>query len=383
MLIARRARPSAVFDENSIVQDKLAIRSLGPVSGNGHIPRESVALFRSLNACITLGSLAHPIEARNAQLLPAWQARGRHFEGMTRASWAESLMATTDRSFEQNVDLLRGAISDDPAWRLDIAKRGGGAVPDDALLVLPTAALMFWSRPRVFIEATDVLEQLLVNSDLGDDLPVGLFRPPMPACFIRFGTAFQKAIVPAPHSDRFGEYRLQGVYVFDSQGPQNRTLAFIPIFEFPGISKFGSSSADLIISDATYSLNTHVQDIFQNTNEGPHFASIVQIVAKVFFYMQQPQVVRVEEHAYTTAQDQLTRLGAKKTAKLQRQIPRLYDRVVLGPHEALGQDQGELSPHMRRGHFRLQPYGPQSSLRKVIFVAPTWVRPDKLGSQAC
>lgn len=364
------------------MQGKLAVPSPEPSIAKEAVHRESIALFRSLNACITLGSLAHPVQGRNAQLLPAWQARGHHVEGMTRASWAESLMATTDRSFEQNVDLLRGTISDDPAWRLDIAKRGAGAVPDDGLLVLPTAALMFWSRPRVLIEATDVLEQLLVNSDLGDDLPVGLFRPPMPACFIRFGKAFQKAIVPAPHSDRFGEYRLQGVYVFDSQGPQHRTLAFIPIFEFPDINKFGSSSADLIISDATYSLNTHVQDVFEKTCEGQNFASIVQIVAKVFFYMEQPQVVRVEEGAYTAAQDQLTRLGAKKAAKLQRQIPRLYDRVVLGPHEALGQDQGELSPHMRRGHFRLQPYGPQSSLRKVIFVAPTWVRPDKLASKA-
>ncbi|MBR8206458.1 hypothetical protein KDW80_28245, partial [Burkholderia vietnamiensis] len=29
-------------------------------------------------------------------------------------------------------------------------------------------------------------------------------------------------------------------------------------------------------------------------------------------------------------------------------------------------------------HFKMQPHGPQSSLRKVIFVGPTIVRSDKL-----
>ena len=364
------------------MQDRLAIKPPATVIPDKFIPRESMALFRSFNACITLGSLAHPIEARNGQLPVTWQARCRHFASVTGSNRTESLMATPERGFEQSIDLLRETISDDPAWHLDIAKRSGGLVPRDSSLVLPTAALMFWSRPRVFIEATDVLEQLLVNSDLGDDLPVGLFRPPMPACYIRFGEAFRKAIVPVPDYDQFGKWRLQGVYVFDSQGPQNRALAFVPIYELPDIRKYAASSADLVISDETYSLNAHIQDVKKDVSERPHFAAIVQIVAKVFFYMQQPQVVQVEQNAYTTAQDQLTRLGAKKAAKLQRQIPRLYDRVVLGPHEALGQDQGELSPHMRRGHFRLQPYGPQSSLRKVIFVAPTWVRPDKLVPQA-
>lgn len=36
-----------------------------------------------------------------------------------------------------------------------------------------------------------------------------------------------------------------------------------------------------------------------------------------------------------------------------------------------------LSTHFRRGHFRRQPYGPESSLRKTIFVAPTMVNADK------
>jgi hypothetical protein len=90
------------------MQDKPPVRSPGPTIPNEALPRGSIALFRGFNACITLGSLAHPIEARNAQLLSAWQDRGRR---------NDLLMATTERSLEQNIDLLGDTISADPAWR--------------------------------------------------------------------------------------------------------------------------------------------------------------------------------------------------------------------------------------------------------------------------
>ncbi len=80
---------------------------------------------------------------------------------------------------------------------------------------------------------------------------------------------------------------------------------------------------------------------------------------------------------------QLTQRCNKKAAKLQRPPTRIYDRVVLGPADFVHHQCGESSPHLRRGHFCLQSCGTQSSLRKVIFLAPTWVRGDRLvGQQA-
>ncbi|WP_269145876.1 hypothetical protein [Burkholderia pseudomultivorans] len=38
----------------------------------------------------------------------------------------------------------------------------------------------------------------------------------------------------------------------------------------------------------------------------------------------------------------------------------------------------EKSPHWRRSHFKMQPHGPQSSLRKVTFLGPMVARSDKL-----
>lgn len=74
-------------------------------------------------------------------------------------------------------------------------------------------------------------------------------------------------------------------------------------------------------------------------------------------------------------------MGSRKAAKLRRQTERLYDRVVLGPDTLpahLHGVSGEMSPHWRRGHFRMQAHGPRLSLRKVMFISPTIVRADRL-----
>ena len=69
--------------------------------------------------------------------------------------------------------------------------------------------------------------------------------------------------------------------------------------------------------------------------------------------------------------------SSSKREKAMRQAARLYDRVVIGP-EHLPSDlrdidtdrSGGIRPHVRRGHFRAQAYGPQHSLRR-----PQWIQP--------
>ncbi|WP_157771949.1 hypothetical protein [Ralstonia solanacearum] len=342
------------------------------------VARDVAALFHGINACIDMSGRLHPIEGRNGGITPAWRTWTRSSERAATSSLAESLMATTRRSFEQNVALLCDAIRADPAWRaglIDVERR---IAHDNVSLIPPTAALMFWSRQHMLIEPTAALEQWLVHSDVGPDLPCGLFRPPAPACFIRIGDTFRDALTLPPMQAVIGNPRLQGVYVFDSSREENRAVAIVPIFEMLDLGTYGACSIELVINDEAHPLNEQIAQTCQGTELGQYFASLAQIVAKVFFYMEQPQAVHIEERSYSLAEDQLKHLGAKKAAKLVRRIPQLYDRIVLGPRELAAHAHGEVSPHLRRGHFRLQPHGPQSSLRKVIFLAPTWVRADRL-----
>ncbi len=344
------------------------------------VARDVTALFHGINACIDMSGLPHPIEGRNGGITPAWQAWTRSSEGATARSLAESLMATTRRSFEQNVALLCDAIRDDPAWRAGLVDVERRIERDNVSLIPPTAALMFWSRQHQLIEPTAALEQWLVHSDLGPDLPCALFRPPAPACFIRIGDTFRDALTLPPTQAMIGNPRLQGVYVFDSSREENRAVAIVPIFEMLDMGTYGACSIELVIDDEEHPLGERISQTCQGTDLGDYFSSLARVVAKVFFYMEQPQAILIEERPHSTAQDQLGRLGTKKAAKLARKITQRYDRIMLGPQTLALHAHGEVSPHLRRGHFRLQPHGPRSSLRKVIFLAPTWVRADRLAN---
>jgi hypothetical protein len=71
-------------------------------------------------------------------------------------------------------------------------------------------------------------------------------------------------------------------------------------------------------------------------------------------------------------------------------VKRLYDRYVLGPDvmapelqsacsaDSRGHTGRTVVTHWRRGHFRSQTHGPQGSLRKIIFVLPTIIHPERL-----
>ncbi len=108
---------------------------------------------------------------------------------------------------------------------------------------------------------------------------------------------------------------------------------------------------------------------------------MAQLCVKVFLYLRAAQAQQVNENLYSRTLAHLQRVGQKKAAKVHRQLEKLYDRIVLGPQTMAVHkhgEHGEMSPHWRRGHFRMQPHGPQNQLRKVLFIAPTLVRGDKL-----
>lgn len=239
---------------------------------------------------------------------------------------------------------------------------------------------MFWFRQHILVEPNAVLEHLLVHSDIGDDLPCALFRPPVPAAFIRLGEAFRDAVPLPPRYGLNAPVQLQRLYVFHSTRELNRVVSMVPVFEAPALGIFCANTIELVINDEARSLNAEILEV-SSRSQGEHFTAIAKIAAKVFFYIEQAHGVQVEDHSHSIAAERMKGRGAKKAARLTRQILGLYDRIILGPHAIPGCPPGERSPHLRRGHFRLQPYGPQSSLRKVIFLAPTWIHADRLMSR--
>lgn len=356
------------------------IDSHGTLAKTASTPPESLAFFSALNASANVRSgRLHPVCARNSGLLAAWNA----LESQYGAS-PLSRIGRVSRNFEENLCLVRDGVARDPLWRQGRIKVGDDPRNIDDSLALATAQLMFWTRRHAVIEPTDALECLLVDSDLGADLPADLFRPPLPACFIRFGKAFQDAVVPARARPDFGAHLLQGVYVFESVRTEQRALTLVPIYVMRESARVAGGRIEMIIVEETDPLEQIIGEISApaGAGQGAHLASVAGLLAKVFLYMGLARTPQIEQRDYTLAQERLGRIGPKKAAKLQRQIEERYDRIVLGPQEIHLHGHGEVSPHLRRGHFRMQPHGPQLSLRKLLFIAPTWVRADKLEATA-
>ncbi len=349
-----------------------------PNSGTGSSIPSKPALFASLRASVTPTTLPQPIGARNTGLVDDWQAWLAKHPDIQEAAAMGDLMKNVHCRLGDAVGLFKHALQSHPYWHDGRAAIAGGERGETAVITMGTAPLMFWSRSHLLIESTPALEQLLVHSDIGEDLPASLFQAPAPACFLRFGKIFQDGVVPAPEHLQADKRELTGVYVFDGRNQGVRSIDLVCVFLLPALGAYSMRTIELIFHDENESILAQIRSACQSTELETHLVSIAQMVAKLFFYIQQPNAVQVEERPYSTAQNQLTQRGSKKAAKLLRQIPRIYDRVVLGPADFVHHQHGELSPHLRRGHFRLQPYGPQSSLRKVIFLAPTWVRADRL-----
>lgn len=364
--------PSSTSPQRTVTQ--LNRQTCATVAKKSGLPPQSLALVAAMNDCWVAGPRLPPVTGRNCGLVQAWRGLvPRHGPLMVNA------MAETPHHFGENLELFRDILRIDP-----LSKGGFLRGIDDPLdagrYTLPVANLMFWMRPHAIIEPTDALERLLVHSDLGDDLPLDLFRPPFPACFIRFGKAFRQAVAEVAPPIAAGV--LQGVYVFESQRNGQRRVALVPVTESPGQPRLMSGSLELIVRDEAMPMGQQIRLI---CGEGEGFMAdydetVMGLVAKVFLYMSLVETVQIEEREYTTTEERARRLGPKKAARFLRLLPDLYDRYVVGPESIHLSTHGEVSAHMRRGHFRMQPHGPQLAFRKVIFIAPTWVRADKLGA---
>jgi hypothetical protein len=104
----------------------------------------------------------------------------------------------------------------------------------------------------------------------------------------------------------------------------------------------------------------------------PMYAAVSYVV-KVFLYMALRQARCIEHSEYDETMKRIAGLGVKKRARLVQRSTSLYNGIVVGPadlpHDLNGRSGNGVSPHWRRGHFRMQAFGVGKLERKLIFVA--------------
>ncbi|KVU66024.1 hypothetical protein WK73_28085 [Burkholderia ubonensis] len=108
----------------------------------------------------------------------------------------------------------------------------------------------------------------------------------------------------------------------------------------------------------------------------------MEMCIKVMLYLQTAGAVRIDEMRGDDTMARLARVGNRKVSRIERQLASRYNRIIVGPARIEQHAGDEMSPHWRSGHLRMQPHGPQNSLRKLIFIAPTLIRADRLGHDA-
>jgi hypothetical protein len=120
----------------------------------------------------------------------------------------------------------------------------------------------------------------------------------------------------------------------------------------------------------------------------PYWESVLDYAIKMLPYLTVRDAHVVHDRAYSGAWRDLSGLGKRQRAERLSEIEMLYDRYIVGPavldvgaarSASANEENGEVRGHWRRAHFRMQPHGPQSSLRKLAFIGPTIVRSDRLG----
>lgn len=264
--------------------------------------------------------------------------------------------------------------------------------------ILLTAAMMlcFWMRQGRFYEPSRSLDRMLASSDIAHDLPLSLLKPPVRTL----------CIVPPPEQRQHCA-GAESILVFQNRAISQNADGQIETIDdgalllhaFWPTNELGATSLGLMLlcTDESKTVRHAVDEAVQNqvtlanrtaqVNLPAQWAPFIDYVAKVLLYLSLNDAVLREERPYSVAPKVFAGLGKRRRNEKLAELEQLYDRYIVGSESLLrgdsaGHSHHDVSAHWRRGHFRLQPHGPQLSLRKVIFVAPTLVRADRLSPDA-
>jgi hypothetical protein len=267
-----------------------------------------------------------------------------------------------------------------------------------AMLQTSCDLLTFWLRRGALYEPTLPLGNLLGGVDMAEDMPMRYLQPPVPALCIlppwqqRHLCAGAAAVTIFSHDP------------FNLQTPASRTLMFmahrltddgaiVDQLELPVTDEDASLAATVDRVARSSTLNTRLSP---QTEPGTieeaieSWRKVLDYVVKVLLYLATDGAMLHEIKPYTAAPRDFAGLGRRKRELRQAAIEQLYDRYIVGPqtasdwageHASLLGAHGQLTPHWRRGHLRMQAHGPHMTLRKPMFIKPTVVRADLLAGE--
>lgn len=304
---------------------------------------------------------------------------------------------------------------------IDTARMGAGNAYDAAveqaahLLMLPARHALAGSR---YFQTRDNLNDKLLATDIDLDVPARFLRLPYPSIYLRFGdTRALPVVVPG---FRDGILRAEGVYLTETSftvppevsqrenwptGSRIRhldvALCGYPAPEAPEASVGAIQIFTLAIPDDNASVHSVLEATLKRiaTVQGgagvlpediAAWESILAHTLKVLLYLNCDGALLEPDAEYAHARARVLALPPGKRVKAMREFERNgpVERIVVGPrwrdgdatepHTAVhagdaGEGDASVMPHTRRGHYRLQRYGPELSLSKLVWIQPVLV----------
>ena len=320
-----------------------------------------------------------PVRAASVGLVPAWEAWAKVLErrdGKRRDPWhlrPDGAYGPPDAgtaATELFVEAMR--VNNPRFFRIMTQEEVQRPV------LLASAAALYHVRPHAVIEVTPALQTWLAQTDIGEDVPASLFRLPVPAVFLRFGPEMTKAVDPTLWSSLDRPCTTTGIYIFETYVGERRDIVFLAVGTAPGNPQDLPYALQLCFTDERDSLIDHVLNVTHVGASATISVAMVQMCAKVLLYLQTPGAIRTEELRQNETAAWPSGAGGKMTSKLERRLTGRYNMIIVGPTQMTHCGPGEVVPHWRRGHLRMQAHGPQFSLRKLIFIAPALIRADRL-----
>lgn len=252
---------------------------------------------------------------------------------------------------------------------------------------------------RLF-QTRDDLDLRLRQTDIGDQAPCKFLRLPYPVMFLEFGES-RSTPLTISHDDS-GAHIMEGVYLSEHRlGADTRMLYFLfcgsPMGKRNLLDDVTRSFALPIdreedpLEIALAAMVVHYRGLKHQQRTPEHqvqeCVDAIYHTAKVLLYLNSHHPVTETRPEYAALQQRLRRVKAGKRAKLERKANRAYDRVVIGPKTTLSSANSSsphriVETHWRRGHYRLQAYGPKRVDRKLIWIEPTLIGVDTLADAA-
>lgn len=249
------------------------------------------------------------------------------------------------------------------------------------------------------------------KTDIGDDIPISYLRPPFKSFYIEFTK--NKTSNLKVFNEKSGEHILEGLYISESEIlPDGKFSIQLPEHEMIDVSKpfrvldlmFTGSPAgkshnlddalrtqSFYIQDNNLTIVDELKNVERRYGNDEDFVQDLDYLSKLLNHMAKALLfINCKQYRDTALNDrkEIEKLikstkSPQKLKKYEKKLRYAYDTIVISPEDNVTYKKSEdidhpsnvkeKRAHWRKGHFKMQPYGPGSAKRKIIFVEPTIV----------